>query len=68
MSWKEWGALVVVMAAVLGLQFVGHDGEEDHHAELHAPATRGAATSGSPEPGVEEGMFRTVALEVTGMT
>lgn len=73
MSRKEWGALVVVLGAVLAIQVVGHGGSDDDHAEGYpdrgpaAEAPRQPAAT-SPESGTEAGMFRTVALEVRGMT
>lgn len=71
MSRKEWGALVVVLEVVLGLQLVGHDGAGDSHGEGHAGQVREAPErppTGSPESRAQQGIFRTVNLQVRGMT
>lgn len=61
MSWKEWAAVGVVIGAGILLQIPGHDElEMDHEAmgDGEVPAEMAAAT----------GPYRTVALDVTGMT
>ncbi len=61
MSWKEWTAVSVVIGAGILLQIPGHDDAQmDHEAMGHGdmPAHMAAAT----------GVYRTVALDVTGMT
>ena len=61
MSWKEWTAVGLVIGGGILLQIPGHDvgavGHEDMgHGDM--PAEMAAAT----------GPYRTVALDVTGMT
>ena len=61
MSWKEWTAVGVVIGAGILLQIPGHDEMEmDPEAMGHGemPTDMAAAT----------GPYRTVALDVTGMT
>lgn len=61
MSWKEWTAVSVVIGVGILLQIPGHDNVQmDHEAMGHGdmPAEMATAT----------GVYRTVALDVTGMT
>jgi len=72
-SWKEWTILIVVLGTVVGLQVMGHGGAEHAHGDGHAdngPAADAPRPTGAtrPEAGAEAGMFRTVVLEVRGMT
>lgn len=68
MSWKHWTAVVLVIGLGIVLQMRGHDEtmEEHQHTGEHqhaSPATAPATASDAPA-----GPYRTVALEVTGMT
>ncbi len=61
MSWKEWTAVSVVIGAGILLQIPGHDDAQMDHEAMgrgDMPAQMAAAT----------GVYRTVALDVTGMT
>lgn len=61
MSWKEWTAVGVVIGAGILLQIPGHDKMEMGPEAMgpgDVPAQMAAAT----------GVYRTVALNVTGMT
>ncbi len=61
MSWKEWTAVGAVIGVGIVLQIPSHgDVAMDHEALGHGemPAEMAAAT----------GLYRTVALDVTGMT
>ena len=63
MSWKEWTAVSVVIGAGILLQIPGHDDAQmDHEAMGHGdmPAQMATATA--------TGVYRTVVLDVTGMT
>lgn len=65
MSWKEWTAIGLVIGFGIFLQIPGHDATETGH-EAHPGAS--SSRLHSTEPADEQGPFRTVALEVTGMT
>ena len=61
MGWKQWSAVAVVIGGGIVLQIPGHDPMEMdrgsmEHGEM--PADMAAA----------QGTFRTVALDITGMT
>jgi len=62
MGWKQWSAVAVVIGVGVVLQIPGHDVMEmDDHAEMRAGPT--PAEMADPE-----GPYRTVALDVAGMT
>ena len=61
MGWKQWLAAVVVIGGGILLQIPGHDDAVTDHAGM---AQEGLPPDMSPV----EGPFRTVALEVAGMT
>ena len=68
MSWKHWTAVVLVIGLGIVLQMPRHDEamEEPEHTGEHqhtSQATVPPAASDAPA-----GPYRTVALEVTGMT
>ncbi len=60
MGWKQWSAVAVVIGGGILLQIPGHN-------DVMAP---GAMLSGDVPADMAdvEGTFRTVALDVTGMT
>ena len=61
MTWKEWTAVGAVIGVGIVLQIPGHDDVAMEHGALgnaDLPAEMAAAT----------GLYRTVALDVTGMT
>ena len=63
MSWKHWMAVLGVIGLGIVLQIADHDAASmDHPA---APAATASPTGAEAEP---SGPYRTVALEVTGMT
>ena len=60
MSWKEWTVVTLVIGAGVLWQIPGHDDTEMDHA--------GRRDEMSMELAEVEGPYRTVALNVTGMT
>ena len=61
MSWKEWTAVGLVIGGGILLQIPGHDVVPRDHEDMghgEMPAEMAVAT----------GPYRTVALDVTGMT
>ena len=61
MTWKEWTAVGAVIGVGIVMQIPSHEGEAmDHEGVGHGemPAEMALAT----------GLYRTVALDVTGMT
>ena len=61
MSWKEWTAVGVVIGAGILLQIPGHDDAPmDHDTMGHGEMPAQMAEV--------EGPYRTVALDVTGLT
>ena len=68
MSWKHWTAVLVVIGVGIVLQIPKHDDETvDEHAHMPGGAASTAESSAVPvaEPA---GPWRTIVLEVTGMT
>ena len=71
MSRKEWIAVVVVIGVGIVWQIAGHDDAMTHEAEQHThlPAVMEPERTSTPaDPADSAGPYRTVALEVTGMT
>lgn len=69
MSWKHWTAVLVVIGLGIVLQIPRHDSETtDEHA--HTPGDAASPTESSDVPVAAEpvGPWRTMVLEVTGMT
>lgn len=68
MSWKQWTAVVVV----IGLGIVGQIPRDDEMEESPRPEQTAApaAAGGAPvmDGNAPAGPYRTIALEVTGMT
>ena len=61
MSWKQWTAVAAVIGLGIVLQIPGHDDlEMDHDGP--------GAVDEMLQMSAEEGPYRTVALDVTGMT
>ena len=60
MSWKHWAAVLVVIGIGIVLQIPRHEQEMVEH-------DAGAAAH-TPVEADPQGPYRTVALEVTGMT
>lgn len=61
MGWKQWFAVALVIGGGILLQIPGHqDAEMDHAAMEHGEVPAHTAEA--------QGPYRTVALEVTGMT
>ena len=61
MGWKQWSAVAVVIGGGIVLQIPGHDPMEmDHGSMEHGEMPADMA--------VAQGTFRTVALDITGMT
>lgn len=61
MGWKQWSAVAVVIGGGILLQIPGHDAANMDHAAM--------GHGDMPEEMAEaQGPYRTVALEVTGMT
>ena len=61
MGWKQWSAVAVVIGGGILLQIPGHDAADmDHTAMGHGDM--------SAEMAEAQGPYRTVALDVTGMT
>ena len=61
MGWKQWSAVAVLIGGGILLQIPGHDDAEMDHAamgESEMPADVAEA----------QGAYRTVVLDVTGMT
>lgn len=74
MSRKEWIAVVLVIGVGIVWQIPLHDDAmpPDAADHAHAPAERvgaaGQGASATPAPAELAGPYRTIALEVTGMT
>lgn len=75
MSWKEWMAVVLVIGVGVLAQIVGHDegmsemeGEGHEHAVPEARSTGGETALPPALSDAEAGPYRTIVLEVTGMT
>ncbi|MHB1168894.1 MAG: hypothetical protein ACYC28_06380 [Longimicrobiales bacterium] len=69
MSWKQWTAVLVVIGLGIVLQIPRHDGDTmDEHT--HTPGGAASPTESSAVPVAPEpaGPYRTMVLEVTGMT
>jgi hypothetical protein len=61
MGWKQWSAVAVVIGGGILLQIPGHDETGmDHGAMEHGETPAGMTDV--------QGTFRTVVLDVTGMT
>ncbi len=60
MTWKEWTAVGAVIGVGIVLQIPSHDNAMDHEAAGHGEIPA--------EMAVAMGVYRTVALDVTGMT
>lgn len=62
MSWKHWTAVVLVIGVGIVLQIAGHDTSMEEH--------RHTADTSAPAPATDPsaGPYRTISLEVTGMT
>ena len=61
MGWKEWTAVAVVIGGGILLQIPGHDeASMDHAAAGHAEMPA--------EMAEVQGPYRSITLEVTGMT
>lgn len=69
MSWKHWTAILAVIGVGIVLQIPRHDGDaiEDH---MHTPGAAASPTESSAVPVAAEpsGPYRTMVLQVTGMT
>lgn len=68
MSWKHWTAVLAVIGVGIVLQIPRHDAEtmEEHS---HAPGGAASTVESSTVPVAEPaGPWRTMVLEVTGMT
>jgi len=61
MSWKHWAAVLAVIGIGILVQIPRHERETVEHG--HAPALLAPV-----EEAQSEGPYRTVALEVAGMT
>lgn len=71
MSRRHWLAVAVVLGAGILLQIPGHGrtGEEhDGHPAVDAPEPVRSDQPAGPGPAAMAGPYRTIALEVTGMT
>lgn len=73
MSWKHWTAVIVVIGFGIVWQIPRHDDTMTEAAEGHAHPAAGdvAAPDGAtatPSQADTAGPYRTIALEVTGMT
>lgn len=75
MTWREWGALALVIACVAVLELKGHGGDVSSEREtkrveegLGTPSV--TPSDGTPEGTAEDihGPYRTVDLHVRGMT
>lgn len=68
MSWKHWTAILAVIGVGIVLQIPRHDPamEEHQHSTVDARPDGSPAVPQTREQ--EDGPYRTVALEVTGMT
>lgn len=62
MSWKHWTAVVLVIGLGIVSQIPRHEDTMEEHPHTRQ-TTAAAATSDAPA-----GPYRTIALEVTGMT
>ena len=69
MSWKHWTAVLVVIGFGIVLQIPSHEGDtmEEHS---HTPGGAASTTESNAVPIAAEpaGPYRTMVLEVTGMT
>lgn len=74
MSRKEWIAVIVVIGLAIVWQIPRHDaampGGAGHHTHsaVEAQGADGDGASGPATPAERAGPYRTIALEVTGMT
>lgn len=62
MSWKQWTAVVVVIGLGIVLQIPSHDGAMVQQEPSERTAAPAAASDASEAP------YRTITLDVTGMT
>lgn len=60
MGWRQWSAVAVVIGGGILLQIPHDDTEMDHAAMGHAETL--------VAPSAAQGTFRTVTLDITGMT
>ena len=66
MGWKQWTAVAVVIGGGILLQIPGHDDAEMPHGTMgHGGMEQGEMAAPMAEM---PGPYRTVALDVTGMT
>lgn len=71
MSWKHWTAVLAVIGFGIVLQIPRNDepGLEEHpHPAASATASGSDSAAPAPEKAEPAGPYRTIALEVTGMT
>jgi len=70
MSWKHWIAVVLVIGLGIVAQIPRHqEGAAGDATHEHAPAGAAApAATSTSSPAEPAGPYRTIALEVTGMT
>jgi hypothetical protein len=70
MTRKEWSVLAVVLAAIVTLEVVGPGASDGNHEAPPAPGTEhsGEAAAAPRAERASQGTFRTVVLEVRGMT
>ena len=62
MSWKQWTAAVLVIGVGIVLQIPGHDDATmEHEASNYL-------TESTPAHVGADGLYRSIALDVTGMT
>lgn len=65
MSWKQWVAIVLVIGLGIVWQIPQHDAVMEDAGHPNHPAAPAATTRADDD---REGPYRTIALEVTGMT
>jgi hypothetical protein len=66
-SWKQWTAVLVVIGVGVVLQIPRHDETMDEHS--HTPGGAASNVESSAVPIAEPaGLWRTIVLEVKGMT
>lgn len=73
MSWKQWATVIAVIVLGILWQIPGHqDAETDSREHAHTPSADSAAEPAQSAPAASEperaGPYRTIALEVAGMT
>ena len=74
MSWKEWLAVIIVIGVGVVWQMRGQDDPIPAGGEQHMPSpaqvesTEREGASAPPNAAEAAGPYRTIALEVTGMT